>query len=363
MTDSNTNRSKRHDVNFAGRLERLGQDGSSPTVLDIEIVDLSAGGAAICCDQHIAPQSTWMLRLDPMLYSGFAEAVVVRWCSERDERFRCGVQFISGAALFLQAGIGLESAIDDLGAANKSQPQQLAITPETVPSLAFTEPAFADHMTKIDVYTDSQLVVAGSMIDCQATLGGPLVVGQCLAGGHVVTSNTIQVGTLGQPNRPASLVIGSLPKSNALFDRVPKQLELFQKKIDVAEHEISELRAKEDDLVHADRERIMELEFELPSLQDKHAVLRRKFDELINFYKDKIQIEVKVDEILHEGVVIECHGRKYEIPFQLTGPFCIVSDANNDLTIAFQDQPEQLLAVFLSQHKSEGLIEGKTDAA
>lgn len=363
MSISRPVRAKRHEVNFVGRLESVSNGDSDAHTLEIDIVDLSSGGAAILTNQHIDAQSTWILRLEPLLCPGFSEAVVIRWCRKDGERFRCGIQFISGAALFLQAGLGLQTAVDGLDIPENEPSKFEAVNTGGTSSVQFIEPATAESFSGVHVRTENKINISGSMIDCHASLGGPIVIGQCLAGGHLSTSDTVQVATLGQPDCTTSLAIGSLPKSNILVARVPKQLDIFEKQIKEAEGELASLSDSEGEMAHSDRERVMELEFKLPDLLEKRSILQGKFDELLNLYKDKINIEVRVEEILYEGVLIECYGRKYQFTRRLIGPLSIACDSNYELTIAIQGQSHENLSDYLKVDHIEQDDDKKTSAA
>ena len=234
------------------------------------------------------------------------------------------------------------------------------------PSLAtvtFVQAAVLGQIANVQLCTNKELTVMGSMIDCQATLGGPLRVNQCVAGGRIVTSDTVHVATLGGPNHPTALVLGTSPKGNALITRVPKQLESFDQQIQAIEKDLAYISNHGTQIGHNARERVMELEFELGGLEEKRATLQKKYEDLLRVHRDKIRIKVLIEEVVHAGVVIEHKGRTYQIDRQIDGPVNITCDANSELIIAHGDQTPQRLTDYLVQSGSGATKQSKTHAA
>ena len=230
-------------------------------------------------------------------------------------------------------------------------------------SVTFVQAAVVGQIANVQLSTEKELVVMGSMMDCQASLGGALRVNECISGGRIATSDTIHAATLGRTSSSTVLVLGSPSKGNALIAQVPKQLESFDQQIQTIEKDLAYISNHGSQIGHSTRERVMELEFELTSLEEKRATLQRKYDELLGVYRDKIRIEVQVEEVIHAGVVIEHEGRSHQISSQIDGPVNIRCDENRGLIIACGDQTPQRLIDFLAQPKPGAVAESEASAA
>ena len=218
--------------------------------------------------------------------------------------------------------------------------------------VSFCEPTVVEQLTRVQVSTVKGLTVTGSMLDCQASLKGPLRVHNAIAGGRYLTSDAIHAATIGQPNTPTVLVLGSPAKGNTLLAQVPKQLGSFDQKIEAIEKDLAYISNHGTQIGHNARERVMELEYELEELQGKRDLLQKKYDELLNHYRESTRIHLEVEQTIHPGVVIEFANQQYSFMHQITGPLTIQCLSESELSITLGDQPARPLVDLLSAKAS-----------
>lgn len=191
----------------------------------------------------------------------------------------------------------------------------------------------ARYLSSIEGVIAGDLRIDREIVNSRLTIGGGLIApGASLIGGVVTVTGSVKLLQIGnESEHRTTLCLGEVPLAQRVADEAKRVHESASARVRELDAEQARLSVKGAVLGPAEKERLTELMFDLGEAVTNERVAMANRTRAEQEVRERRTIDVRVERIMHPGVVLLVQQRRYEVVRALRGPFNVRVNEHGDV--------------------------------